>query len=127
MPGGQASETPARASNVGRLARMEELEVVARQLRRHAVRRKEGVPTVSLLVGEPAALAITLERSLAPAAVVHSAARQASPVALARLWLSAVLARHDLISKALSAIEPASRPEQVLAAWRARSAHERAR
>ena len=60
---------------------MEELEVVARQLRRHAVRRNEGVPTVSLLVGEPAALAITLPSSgRPPVTLIAVSARHAVTV-----------------------------------------------
>lgn len=103
---------------------MEEFEVVARQLRRHAVRRNEDVPTVSLLVGGPALLP-QIERLLAPVPLVQAGARDTTLTALAQLWLNAVMGRYDLTAIALAVVEPSSH-EDAQAAWRARSPAERA-
>jgi very-short-patch-repair endonuclease len=114
---------------MGDVRRMEELEVVARQLRRHATRRSGGVPTVSLLVGEVGPLAARLEHLLRPTRLAVLTQPGTTPSALAEAWLKTAAGAQDLVSRALCAVMPERHGGEAgaRAEWRARSPGERSR
>jgi hypothetical protein len=101
---------------------MHELDVVARQLRRHALRRQSGVPTVSAFVGDVAATAALLESSLARDGVRVQRTTAGQLADAAGVWVEAAGEVNDLMAAAL---EHATGQVGALASWHARSAVER--
>jgi hypothetical protein len=104
-------------------------EVVARQLRRHAARRRGGIPTLTVIVSdEPSADVAQLSSLMRP---IHADLMVLSdrPVTeLARAWLTALARTHDMLSSALCVVTKGktARPE-LLSAWHAKSASDRER
>jgi hypothetical protein len=107
--------------------RVEPLNTFARQLRRHAERRRAGVPTVTLALGSFVEHTARLRRCLAGEGSDIVVAEPAPPEMLARTWIDSLTGRRDLRETAFSAIAGA-RPELsalLPAQWSSRTPRER--
>ncbi len=91
-------------------------------LDRHATRRRQGVPTVSVLAGPPGAGGRLWRRWAAGRAGPVVTASSAAPAALGRSWLAALVGTRDLLTDALTAL--AVRTGRDPSAWRAMTPHD---
>lgn len=108
---------------------MEPDETFARQLRRHAERRRAGQPTVTVLLGDATTPVARLQCHLATGATGLIVMDADKLDALVAAWLRSLVGRDDLEARAF-AVAAGGRPEKasvLRAQWAARTARERER
>jgi hypothetical protein len=101
---------------------------VAASLARHEQRRRQGIPTVSLLVGPPGIGASTWREWIASQGRAVAACHAPDEHAALRAWIAAATEGHDLRALAAAAVarHMGDEPEDLLRRIERTAAHERA-